>query len=244
MNMVAIVTGASRGIGKGITQSLKLRGVTVVGLSKANVADAADLWIQCDVRDPDQVESAVQKSVDMYGSIDVLVNSAGCVQYETLTETSLSLWNETIDTNLTGTFLMMRRVIPLMIDRRWGRIVNIASVAAKRGEPLMAAYAASKHGVLGLTRSAALQVAQYGVTVNAVCPGAIDTDLVNGALKKWSEKYGRSVELGRRVARSASPQNRFMEVAEVAGLVDFLVSDSAHGINGQAINICGGTLSC
>jgi NAD(P)-dependent dehydrogenase (short-subunit alcohol dehydrogenase family) len=178
----------------------------------------------------------------MFGSIDVLINCAGIARYATLCDTSLELWNRTIGVNLTGVFLMMRAVLPIMLQQGSGRIINIGSAASKRGEPQMAAYCASKHALVGLTRAAALQVAKTGVTINAICPGPVPTDMLEEGLRGWSEQTGRPIEVGRKVFQAASPQNRFFEASEVAQLVYFLSSDEARGINGQAVNLCGGAL--
>lgn len=242
IHRVALVTGASRGIGQCIAQTLHAGRFKVAGVSIKNRATTGDEWFQCDVSDAAQVRETVQAIIASFGRIDILVNSAGIAEYAALTETSLDLWNRTIAVNLTGTFLMMREVLPLMCRQGWGRIVNVASTAAKRGEPQMAAYATSKHALLGLTRSAALQVAKTGVTVNAICPGPVPTDLLESGICGWAAQTGRPVEVGRKVFQASSPQNRFVDVCEVANLVSFVVSDEARGINGQSINLCGGAV--
>jgi NAD(P)-dependent dehydrogenase (short-subunit alcohol dehydrogenase family) len=240
---IAIVTGASRGIGAGIAVVLKAAGITVIGISKFQDATAVDRWIRCDVSDPDQVEGAVSQVEAVYGGVDILVNCAGIGEQATLTETSLALWCETIDVNLTGTFLMMRRVVPSMLCRQWGRIVNIASMAGRWGDPEMVAYAASKHGILGLTRSVALQVGRSGVTVNALCPSVVDGGMTEDARRARSVRGGRSAGFDERMTRVASPPDRLVQVWEVATLVGFLVSEGARSINGQGIDLCAGAAS-
>ena len=240
---IAVVTGASRGIGEGVVKHLRGANITVVGVSLTNEARCADRWYQCDVSDVQQVQATVKDVLATFGSIDILVNSAGIAEYAAVTDTSLKLWERTLAVNLTGAFLFMREVMPLMLGNGWGRIVNIASAASKRGEPQMAAYACSKHGLIGLTRSAALQNPKSGVTINVVCPAAVPTDLLEDGLKKWATQTGRPVEVAKRVFQSFTPQNRFFEIDEVSALIGYLVSDAAGGVNGQAINLCGGALT-
>lgn len=239
---VAIVTGASRGIGAEVVRQLQVAGYLVIGISLNRPADAADDWIQCDVRHDSQVEGTVRDVHARYGRIDALVNAAGLWGFANVTDTSLALWNDVIGVNLTGVFLMMRRVLPIMIQQRHGRIINIASIAGKRGEADGAAYSASKHGLIGLTRSAALQVAKAQVTVNAICPSWVPTDMLEATLNDWSARTGRPAELGRYVMEAMNPQNRLIDTEEVAALVVFLASGAARGINGQGINLCGGTV--
>ena len=239
---IAVLTGASGGIGEGITESLKAADVVVVGISRTEAA-ATDRWIRCDVSDPEQVDSAVQQVKDVYGRIDILVNAAGFAQGASLTETSVALWCETIDVNLTGTFLMMRRVVPDMACRRWGRIVNVASIAASQGEPRMAAFAAATCGVLGLTRSVAHQVAKSGITVNAICAGMVEAGRLDSvAPARGVDQAFETTGLRHHRACSTRPHWRVMEVWEVADLVAFLVSDDARGISGQGIDLCDGVV--
>lgn len=237
---LAVVTGASRGIGAEITARLVESGFLVIGISKEQKAERSHDWHRCNVGDAKAVEETINKVYRTHGTIDVLVNSAGISECSSLTSTSNELWERTLATNLTGAFLMMRHVMQPMIHQRWGRIINIASIASKRGEPDMATYCAAKHGVLGLTRSAALQVAKFGITVNAVCPAAVATDMLEHFISGWSLQTGRKPEAARRILLSQNPQNRILGVNEIARIVEFLTTDEAAGINGQAINVCGG----
>lgn len=240
---VALVTGASRGIGEGITKAFRAADIAVAGISVTKEASAANQWFRCDVSDTGQVQQTIKDVLSAFGRIDILVNSAGVAEYASLTDTSIELWNRTLAVNLTGAFLFMRQIMPMMVSVGWGRIVNIASTASKRGEPQMAAYSSSKHALIGLTRSAALQASKSGVTINAVCPGAVPTDLLDNGLRDWSTRTGRPVDVAKRVFQSVSPQNRFFEIDEVSALVNYLISDAARGINGQAINLCGGAVA-
>jgi 3-hydroxybutyrate dehydrogenase len=240
---IAIVTGASRGIGQSITERLRQQNVFVIGISRVNEASRADKWVKCDVRCYEEVQNSIRKIREDYERIDILVNSAGIAEYAPLTETSPEMWNNIINVNLSGTFYTMREVLPVMLKQNSGRIINIASIAAKRGDAQAAAYSATKHAIIGLTHSAALEAAKTGVTVNAVCPGAVKTRLLEDGLAQWSKKTGRPVEVGEKIYKSSTPQNRFFGVDEVSALVFFLTTDAAYGINGQSINLCGGALA-
>lgn len=239
---IAIVTGASRGIGAATVTRLRSAGAFVFGLSINRPAAVANVWHQCDVSSETSVREVVEDIVRAAGRVDVLVNCAGIAEYGGVETTSLDMWNRVFAVNTTGAFLMMRAVAPIMVRQRSGRIVNIASTSSKQGEPQMAAYSASKHAILGLTRSAAAQFAKTGITVNAVCPGPVDTDMLEAGLRSWASASQRSIETGRRVFQSFNPQHRFVDAAEVASLVCYLASAEAAGINGQALNVCGGAV--
>ena len=144
--------------------------------------------------------------------------------------------------NLTGTFYAMREALPSMVERRWGRVINVASIAGRTGSAYISAYSASKHGVLGLTRCAAVEVADKGVTVNAVCPGYVDTEMVRTGIERMVQKTGITVEQARQHLENQSPQKRMFTSEEVAALVLFLCSEGARGINGQALTIDGGAV--
>lgn len=240
---VALVTGASRGIGQAITELLRRDGAMVVGVSRNGDCPAANRSYACDVSQPETVTQVIGEVIASYRRLDIVVNNAGIIASAALAKTSTELWNSVIATNLTGTFLVMRESLPIMIEQGWGRVVNIASVSAKQGERFMSAYAASKHGVLGLTRSVALEVADKGVTVNAICPGPVETDLLEQGAQQWAERLGRPTEIAKRAMQFANPQRRFFRPEEVAEIVRFLVSETASGINGQAINLCGGAVA-
>jgi len=173
---------------------------------------------------------------------DILVNNAGIAESAALTKTGDELWQRHLAINLSGSFYCMRAALPQMIERGWGRILNIASIAGKTGAPYIAAYSASKHGVLGLTRSSALEVASKGITVNAICPGYVDTEMTTRGIENIAKKTGLSADQAMESIRKMSPQNRIIEPEEVAALALLLASEEGRGINGQAINVDGGTV--
>jgi NAD(P)-dependent dehydrogenase (short-subunit alcohol dehydrogenase family) len=174
--------------------------------------------------------------------VDVLVNAAGIAPTAPLVKTDDATWRAAIDTNLGGVFYAMREALPEMTARGFGRIVNVASVAGKTGMPYVAAYVASKHGVLGLTKVAALEAATKGVTVNAVCPGYVDTAMTDAGIARIVEKTGLSAAEARRRLEETSPQKRMVTAEEVAALCLFLCGDEARGITGQALNVDGGSV--
>jgi 3-hydroxybutyrate dehydrogenase len=252
---IALVTGGGRGIGRAIALAFASEGaqVTVAARSFEQVQQVAReiadrfstkaLPVVCDVSDAASVERLFK---DVYESCgrgpDILVNNAGIAESAPLTKTGDELWQRHLAINLSGSFYCMRAALPQMIERGWGRIVNIASIAGKTGAPYIAAYSASKHGVLGLTRSAALEVAAKGITVNAICPGYVDTEMTTRGIENITKKTGLSADQAMESIRKMSPQNRIIEPEEVAALALLLASEEGRGINGQAINVDGGTV--
>jgi NAD(P)-dependent dehydrogenase (short-subunit alcohol dehydrogenase family) len=198
------------------------------------------LVVPCDVTDPSAVLSAFQTAEDAWGSVDVLVVNAGAGASSPLAETSDEEWQRMLDLNLTAPFRCIRRAVPGMVERGWGRIVVVASVAAKRGESRIAAYSASKHGVLGLVRSAAAELARTGVTVNAVCPGYVDTPMTDDSVAQIAARTGRSLDEARAVLERQQPIRRLVSTDEVAQAVLLCVQNGA--ISGQGINVDGGAV--
>jgi NAD(P)-dependent dehydrogenase (short-subunit alcohol dehydrogenase family) len=244
----ALVTGAARGIGAAIARRLCEAGarVTLLGRNEAALAAlAADLradtcCVTADVSDEAQVAAAFAQSRDRLGPVAILVNNAGQAETAPLAKTSLDLWHRMLAVNLTGTMLCSQAALPDMLSLGYGRIVNIASTAALRGFRYGAAYAASKHGVLGLTRSLSLEVADRAITVNAVCPGYVETDMMAHAIDNVMVRTGQTRDEARAYFAAQNPQQRVVQPVEVADTVLWLCGDGAAGVNGAAIPIAGG----
>lgn len=246
--MHAFVTGAGRGVGRAIALRFARDGyaVAVAGRSEPQlqttsraIVDAGGkaIPVLCDVASREAVARALARAEQEFGPIDVLVNNAGISESASFVSMDDGVWDRTIAVNLTGTYHCMRAVAPGMFARRSGRIINIASSAAKVGYPYTAAYVASKHGVLGLTRAVAIEAAPRGVTVNAICPGWIESDMTAQSIARISEKTGRTAEEARRTIEAMNPQGRLIRPEEVADVAAFLASAEAAGTNGQAIDL-------
>lgn len=238
-NQVAIVTGASRGIGRAIALSLATEGANVVvnyasssGAAKQVVEEISAaggnaIALQADVAEADQVEALVNNVIDKWKRIDILVNNAGINRDTLLLRMKMEDWKAVIDLNLTGVFLCTKAVSKTMLKQRSGRIINITSVAGQMGNPGQANYSAAKAGVIGFTKTVAKELAGRGITVNAVAPGFISTDMTTGLEAEEIIKY--------------IPLSRFGKPEEVAGMVRFLATDPAAAyITGQVFNVDGG----
>jgi len=249
----ALVTGGGRGIGRAVVLDLARAGaaVAVAARTRSEVEAVASGIVaaggravagEMDVTDPVRVRAAFATAREALGGIDILVSGAGIAPTAPIARTSDATWRQILETNLSGTFYCLREVLPEMTGRGWGRVVHLASIAGKTGYPYIGAYAASKHGVLGLTKCAALEVATTGVTVNAVCPGYVDTPMLDLGVARIVEKTGLTADEARRRLADMSPQKRLYTAEEVSALVLFLCSDAAAGINGQALSVDGGTV--
>ena len=247
----AVVTGGGRGIGRVIAHSLAENGAHVVvcarsedeieGVAEELRAKGLDAHaVRCDVADEDSVEAMAVEATARLGTVDVLVNNAGITLSNPVKRISLGEWNRIISVNATGTFLCTRAFLEGMIDRGWGRVINIASVAGLRGAPYIAAYTASKHAQIGFTRALAAEVADQGITANAICPGYVDTPMTEYAVARIVEKTGATREEALERLASLSPQGRLIRPQEVAHAVLMLCGDDGEGINGQTIVIDGG----
>jgi len=239
----AVVTGGGSGIGAAIAQELLAAGarVTLMGRNAERLQAQALVLGEASYQVVDiSDEASVKAAFAAVGAVDILVNNAGQVETAPLKSTSLELWQRMLNVNLTGTFLCSREVASGMAQRGWGRIINVASTAALTGYAYVAAYCAAKHGVLGLTRAMALELAKKGVSVNAVCPGYTETEIIERAVETLVAKTGRSAAEARAEFAASNPQGRLVQPQEVAATVLWLAQRSSASINGQAIAVCGG----
>jgi ketoreductase len=249
----ALITGAGRGIGRAIAVAYAREGAKVAATART-AAEVQSLIDQirseggeargfpADLLDPKVPADLIRKTVDAFGGIDILVNNAGMGSSagpRPVVNFDDDFWNRTLALNLTAPYLLSKAVLPIMLGQKRGRIVNIASINGKIGALHGAAYAASKHGLLGLTRSLALEVARDGITVNAICPGPVHTVMNDLRLAYDVERLGTTLE---RLESSLTPIGRRLEPEECAPMAVLLASDEAAAITGQAFNVCGGML--
>ncbi len=216
--------------------------VTILGRSADKLRSTADQlgarFAVCDMTDPAQVDQVFAQ----LGALDILINNAGHAESAPFRRTDPALWSRMIETNLTGTYLCTRAVVSGMVERKQGRIINIASTAGLTGYAYVTAYCAAKHGVIGLTRALALELARTGVTVNAVCPGYTETEMLAESVANIVQKTGRSEAEARAQLVASNPQGRFVQPEEVASSVIWLCLPESAAITGQAIAVAGGEI--
>jgi NAD(P)-dependent dehydrogenase (short-subunit alcohol dehydrogenase family) len=252
-NKIVLVTGGSGGLGRGLARAFARQGFRVVITARnlETLGAAAEeihrdtapvLALPCDIRQKDQVTALMGEIDRQLGTVQVLINNAGMARAVSFLEMPDQLWDDTLQTNLTGAYHCCKSFLPGMIKSGWGRIINIASTTAKVGYSHVVAYSSSKHGLLGLTRSLALETARLGITVNAICPGYINDELTRDNARRMAEKTGKSMKETLALFAGSAPQNRLIEVDEVAGLALMLASEEARGMTGQAISIDGGAV--
>jgi NAD(P)-dependent dehydrogenase (short-subunit alcohol dehydrogenase family) len=247
-NRHALVTGGGQGIGAAIARLLVGQGANVTVLGRrleavqALAAEGPERMhaVSADVTDADQVQAAFASARQRFGPIAILINNAGQASSASFLKTDLALWNQMLAVNLTGTMLCTQAAVPDMLQAKWGRVVNVASTAGLAGYAYVAAYCAAKHGVVGLTRALALEFAKKGMTVNAVCPGYTETDIVRNSIANVMAKTGRTEEQARAEFTAGNPQGRLVQVDEVADAVAWLCGPAASAITGQSIAVCGG----
>jgi len=248
---VAMITGAASGIGRACALRFAQEGANVACLdfnvagneetaAQCKAAGAQTLAFRCDVARPEDIQASVGVAMAQWGRIDLLVASAGIYTGSPLTEVSLQQWQRLIDINLTGVFLSNKAVAPILMQQRSGSIINISSMAGKTSFPAAAEYSASKSGVIGLTRSVAMELAPYGVTVNAVCPGNTLTEMVRNVAGTVGGRDGLSAQAWLDLRANDCPMKRLAEPWEIAGVVAFLASRDSRYITGQAIEVDGG----
>ncbi|HAT29859.1 MAG TPA: 3-hydroxyacyl-CoA dehydrogenase [Janthinobacterium sp.] len=246
----ALVTGAGRGIGHACARALLERGarVTLAGRDGAQLAAAAAQLAGCgevacealDVSVEESVRDGFARAAARFGRIDILVNNAGQAVSASFGKTDAALWRQMLAVNLDGVFHCSQAALPAMLEAGWGRIVNVASTAGLVGYRYVSAYVAAKHGVIGLTRALALEVASRGVTVNAVCPGYTETDIVKQALANIVARTGRDEAQARAELAAGNPQKRLVQSVEVAAAVAWLCLPESGAMNGQSIAVAGG----
>lgn len=246
---VALVTGASRGIGAAIAAALSERGYAVAWAARSEaalaslVAEHGGLAVVMDLTDDASMGAALERAREALGPIDVLVNNAGIAESAPVEGTDDALWDRALRVNLTAPFRLTRACLPHMVAQRWGRVVFIASNAGLTGYRFTSAYCASKHGVVGLMRAVAAEVATKGVTVNAVCPGFVDTEMTQASIERIQSTTGRDAAAARKALESLSPQRRLIEVDEVVHCALSLLPEAARGIHGQTLVVDGGQIT-
>ena len=236
-----LITGGGSGAGADLALGFAAAGAEVVisGRRLAALEDVAGLapgirTVQADVTD----EASVRRMFQVAGPCDVVIANAGAADSAPMARTTLAQWNAMISVNLTGVFLTLREGLNQMPG--WGRLISVASTAGLKGYAKIVPYAAAKHGVIGMTRSLALEIARRQITVNAICPGYLDTPMTDHSIEVIAEKTGRSLAEARAVLEAFSPQNRLYQPSEITATALWLCSEGAAGVNGQAINISGG----
>ena len=253
MNHVAWVTGAGKGIGAVIARELAKQNIRVAISARTvrdieNVADeiraggGEAFAVGCDVTQPDAIANAVKQIQAEFGAITILVNNAGVGGSHKFIGHDDALWHKIIATNLDSVYYVTKAVAPMMVAENWGRIINIASLASKVGWKYTAAYTASKHGVLGLTRALAMEFVSHNITVNAICPAYVDTPMTDASIANMVQRAKMSESDARTFLEKLSPQNRLITSEEVAHVALMLINENARGITGQAINVDGGAV--
>jgi 3-hydroxybutyrate dehydrogenase len=250
----ALVTGSTSGIGLAVAEAFAVQGANVIinGLGDARQIETIRANIEtthgvaarfdgADMSRPDAIEAMMRKAIGAFGAIDVLVNNAGIQHVAQVEQFPIKMWDAIMAINLTAAFHTIRHALPAMKAQRWGRIINVASAHALVASPFKSAYVAAKHGLAGLTKTVALEAAEHGVTVNAICPGYVLTPLVEKQIPDTAKTHGMSEEaVVREVLLAAQPTKQFITVEQVAAFATFLASDAAASITAAILPIDGG----
>ena len=250
---IVIITGGSGGLGAAFAEAFAAEDCRVVltardqdklDVSAARIARKGGqvLALACDVARRDQVHALAGRIIAAWGAAQILINNAGIARAARFLDMPDELWDETLETNLTGAYNCCKVFLPGMIQSKWGRIINIASTTAKVGYPYVTAYTASKHGLLGLTRSLALETARQGITVNAICPGYVDDERTRENARIMAGKTGKNTAEILNLFAASAPQNRLIAPAEVASLAVLIASEKLSAMTGQAVNVDGGAV--
>ena len=244
-----VITGGGSGIGAVIAEALAKSGAktTIMGRNYQRLQEKTEQLAQgfattVDVTDEEKVNIAFQMAVQQHGIIDILINNAGNAISVPFEKMKAEQWNEMLALNLSGVFHCTQACLPAMKKQKWGRVINIASTAGLKAYAYVSAYCAAKHGVIGLTRSLALETAKAGITVNAICPGYTETAITESAIENISLKTGRTKAEAREELLKNNPQKRFIQPEEIANTVLWLCQQEAASVTGQAISISGGEL--
>jgi len=249
-NQHALVTGGGRGIGIEITQQLIVQGakVTILGRDQESLEKLVQLYpkscfaVSTDITDEQSVKNAFALAKKHFGPIQILVNNAGQAESAPFMKTDVAMMQRMLNVNLIGTMLCIQAALPEMIEQQWGRIVNIASTAGITGYAYVSAYCAAKHAVVGMTRALALELSQKGVTVNAICPGFTESDILKNSIANVMQKTGRSEADIRKEFAANNPQGRIIQPIEIANTVLWLCAKNSGSIHGQTIPISGGEI--
>ncbi len=249
----AVVTGAGRGIGRAIALALARQGADVALAARTTdeitqvaqeiqALGRSSLVVPCDVTDLPAVERLAAAVRAGMGSPHILVNNAGAAASHKFLDHPDELWHRMLAANLTSVYYVTKAFTPALIEQRWGRVITIASIAARTGGRYIAAYTAAKHGVLGLTRALAAEWVAYNITVNAICPGYVESPMTEGSIANIVARTGMSATQARATLEQTSPQGRLIAPEEVAAVAVFLAQEASKGITGQAINVDGGSV--